>query len=154
MYFCFGVALKESSNVNLILPKIMNLIKIIALVIIVTLFSFCKKEPGPGGKANIKGKVFVRNYDLSYTILLSEYYEQGENVYITYGNETTVGDNVKTSYDGSFVFPYMRKGKYKIWAVSKDSSSTDPSATLAIIKEIEITERKGDVSIPDIVILK
>ena len=48
----------------------------------------------------------------------------------------------------------MRKGKYKIWAVSKDSSSLDPAATLAIIKEVEITERKGDVTIPDIVILK
>ena len=91
---------------------------------------------------------------MSFTILLSEYYEQGENVYITYGNETTVGDNVKTSYDGSYVFPYMRKGKYKIWAVSKDSSSTDPSATMAIIQEIEVTERKGDVTVPDIIILK
>lgn len=132
----------------------MNTIKAFTLILLVTLFSYCKKEAGPGGKANIKGKVFVKNYDLSYTILLSEYYEQGENVYITYGNETTVGDNVKTSYDGSFVFPFMRKGKYKIWAVSKDSSSLDPAATLAIIKEVEITERKGDVTIPDIVILK
>lgn len=117
-------------------------------------FISCKKDPGPGGKANIKGKVYVKNYDLSYTILLSEYYEQGENVYITYGDETEVGDNVKTSYDGSFVFPFMRKGKYKIWAISKDSTSSDPSATKAVIQEIEIKERKGDVTIPDLVILK
>jgi hypothetical protein len=132
----------------------MNTLKIAILITITVIFSFCKKEPGPGGKANIRGKVFVKNYDLSFTILLSEYYEQGENVYITYGNETTVGDNVKTSYDGSYVFPYMRKGKYKIWAVSKDSSSTDPAATMAIIQEIEVTERKGDVTVPDIIILK
>lgn len=125
-------------------------------LIIVTLFSFCKKQAGPGGKSNIKGKVYVKNYDISFTILLSQYYEQGENVYITYGDETTVGDNVKTSYDGSFIFPYMRKGKYKIWTISKDSSlrTTDPTATKAIIQEIEIKERKGDIILPDFIILK
>lgn len=114
----------------------------------------CKKDAGPGGKTNIRGKVYVKNYDPSFTILLSEYYEQGENVYISYGDETTVGDNVKTSHDGSFVFPFMRKGKYKIWAISKDSASSDPSATKAIIAEIEVKERKGDVYIRDIEIVK
>jgi hypothetical protein len=130
-------------------------IKSVALLFfVVCFFTSCKKEPGPGGKSNIKGKVYVKNYDLSFTILLSEYYEQGENVYITYGDESTIGDNVKTSYDGSFIFPYMRVGKYKIWAISKDSSSTDPAATKAIIQEIEIKERKGNVTVPDIIILK
>ncbi len=133
----------------------MKEIKLITLFFFtICLLTFCKKEAGPGGKANIKGKIYVKNYDPSFTILLSEYYEQGENVYITYGNETTVGDNVKTSYDGSFIFPYMRVGKYKIWAISKDNTSIDPSATKAVIQEIEIKERKGDVTIPDIVILK
>ena len=116
-------------------------------------FTFCKKEAGPGGKVNIRGKVYVKNYDPSFGILLSEYYVSGENVFITYGDETTVGDNVKTSYDGSYVFPFMQKGKYKIWAVSKDSSSTDPTATKSIIQQIEVTSKKGDVTVPDIVIL-
>lgn len=124
------------------------------LFFIICFFTFCKKDPGPGGKSSIRGKVFMKNYDLSFTILLSEYYEQGENVYITYGNETTVGDNVKTSYDGSFVFPYMRKGKYKVWVISKDNTSTDPSATKAVIQEVEIKDRKGDITLPDFVILK
>ena len=128
--------------------------KISAIVLIIFCFVSCKKEAGPGGKANIKGKVYVKNYDPSFTILLSEYYEQGENVYITYGDETTVGDNIKTSYDGSFIFPYMRIGKYKVWAISKDSSSTDPAATKAMIQEIEIKDRKGNVNLPDIIILK
>jgi len=127
---------------------------LIVSLLTVCLISACKKEAGPGGKASITGKVYVKNYDLSYTILLSEYYEQGENVYITYGNETTVGDNVKTSYDGSFIFPYLRKGKYKIWSVSKDSSSSDPAATRAIIQEIEIKSTKQQVTLSDIVILK
>ncbi len=128
--------------------------KISAIVLIIFCFVSCKKEAGPGGKANIKGKVYVKNYDPSFTILLSEYYEQGENVYITYGDETTVGDNIKTSYDGSFIFPYMRVGKYKVWAISKDSSSADPAATKAMIQEIEIKDRKGNVNLPDIIILK
>ena len=128
-------------------------IKIVIIVFIACFFTFCKKEAGPGGKVNIRGKVYVKNYDPSFGILLSEYYVSGENVFITYGDETTVGDNVKTSYDGSYVFPFMRKGKYKIWAVSKDSSSTDPTATKSIIQQIEVTSKKGDVTVPDIVIL-
>ena len=127
---------------------------IFLLLGVIFIITSCKKYSGPGGKVNIRGKVYVKNYDPSFTILLSEYYEQGENVYITYGDETTVGDNVKTSYDGSFVFPFMRTGKYKIWAISKDSSSNDPSATKAVIKEIEVKTRKGDFIIPDIEILK
>jgi hypothetical protein len=61
---------------------------------------------------------------------------------------------VKTSYDGSFIFPYLRKGKYKIWSVSKDSSSSDPAATRAIIQEVEIKSTKQQVTLSDIVILK
>jgi hypothetical protein len=135
----------------------MKSFKTIALFIVISvIFMYCKKQAGPGGKVNIKGKVFLKSYDDSYTILLSQYFTQGENVYITYGNETTVSDNVKTSYDGSYIFPYMRKGKYKIWAVSKDSSlkAKDPTATIAIIKEIEIKDRKGDFTVEDITILK
>ena len=127
---------------------------IFLLLGVIFITTSCKKDSGPGGKVNIRGKVYVKNYDASFTILLSEYYEQAENVYISYGNESTVGDNIKTSYDGSFVFPFMRKGKYKIWAISKDSASSDPTATKAIIAEIEVKERKGDVYIKDIEIVK
>ena len=139
-----------TSTVYIMLKKKLLIMSLIGLCFFIS----CKKEAGPGGKASITGKVYVKNYDLSYTILLSEYYEQGENVYISYGNETTVGDNVKTSYDGSFVFPYLRQGKYKIWSVSKDSSSSDPAATRAIIQEIEIKDRKEQITLSDIIILK
>lgn len=124
---------------------------VVVAFLILPFFLACKKDPGAGGKATIKGRLFVRNYNSDFTLLLDQYYIQGENVYITYGDETVVGDNVKTSYDGSFEFPYLRKGKYKVFAVSKDSTSA--SATKAIIKEIEITKTKQVVVLPDIIII-
>ncbi len=114
----------------------------------------CKKAAGPGGKATIKGKIYVKNYNSNGTLLLNEYYIQGENVYITYDNDVAVGDNVKTSYDGTYVFPYLRKGKYKVFAVSKDINSSGLDATVAVIKEIEITGKKETIELSDIVIIK
>lgn len=113
-------------------------------------FSACKKAPGPGGKAKIRGKVYVKNYNSNFTSILSEYYLQGENVFITYGEENVVGDNVKTSYDGSYEFPYLRPGTYKVFAVSKDPHGN--SAEISVIREVVITGKKQVVEIPDIVV--
>ncbi len=130
-----------------------NLTLIIGIIIIGCLAG-CKKDAGSGGKATIKGKVYAKNYNSNATLLLNEYYIQGENVYITYGDDVAVGDNVKTSYDGTFVFPYLRKGKYKVFAVSKDINSSGLDATIAVIQEVEITGKKQVVELSDIVIIK
>jgi len=128
-----------------------KLIFFTALAVFLLNFVSCKKPAGEGGRAFINGKVYVKNYNAAFTAISSEYYGQGENVYITYGDNTVVGNNTKTSYDGSYEFPYLRKGKYKIFVVSKDLTS---SATISVIKEVEITERKQVINLPDLVIIK
>ncbi|MBI3521335.1 MAG: hypothetical protein HY062_18485 [Bacteroidetes bacterium] len=132
----------------------MKSIGILVGLTLICCFSGCKKDAGSGGKATIKGKVYAKNYNSSATLLLNEYYIQGENVYITYGNDVAVADNVKTSYDGTYVFPYLRKGKYKIFVVSKDINSSGLDATVPVIHEVEITGKKQVIELSDLVIIK
>lgn len=121
----------------------------------VCLFSYsCKKVAGEGGQASIKGKVYVRNYNANFTVLNAAYYAQGENVYIMYGDEASVGQTQKTAYDGTYEFKYLRPGKYKVYALSKDSLSTASSYTKEILVEVEITKRKEKIELDDLVILK
>jgi len=135
---------------NLTPPKNI-LITVFALIFIA--FASCKKEAGEGGRATIKGKLIVVDYDATYTIAKDTFVAQGENVYIIYGDEKIVGDNVKTSYDGTFEFQYLRKGKYKIYAISADSSAKISNKTIEVLKEVNITEKKQVLTLDDIVII-
>ena len=98
------------------------------LLILLCAFAFsCKKKPGEGGFATIQGKVYVKNYDAFFTYITSEYYLPSETVYIIYGDGTEIGESVKTSYDGSFKFNYLRKGNYQIFVLGKDTTSSPKS---------------------------
>ena len=128
-----------------------KLIYIFCATMAITIFA-CKKDPGQGGFATIHGKLLVIDYNSNYTAVNDSFYAQGENIFITYGSDSSVADNVKTSFNGEFKFDYLRKGKYTIFAVSKDSTTTS-SKTKAVIKHIEITEKKQNIDIGDIVVL-
>lgn len=127
---------------------------IIILIIAFASFSSCKKEPGEGGFASIEGKVFLKNYDATYTILQSEYYAAGETVYIIYGNGTEIGNTVKTSYDGSFKFNYLNKGNYKIYVLGEDPTKPYLSVPKEELVEVTISEKKQKEVLDDFVIIK
>ena len=131
----------------------MKKINSLAVIVIVLLLS-CKKEPGEGGFASIEGKVYIKNYDAYFSILSSQYYQPGETVYIIYGDQTEVGNTVKTSYDGSFKFNYLRKGKYKVYVIGEDSSITNRSNPKIEMVEVTISGKKDKKNIGDLVILK
>ena len=129
--------------------------KLLVITITLSLLSIgCKKPAGEGGQATIQGKVYIENWNGNFTVLDDGYYAQGEHVYIIYGDETSVGDNVRTSHDGSYKFPNLRMGSYKVYALSKDSTSGAPlSKTVEILQEVEITEKKEEITLPTITIL-
>lgn len=106
----------------------------------------CKKGPGDGGRASIKGKVFTVNYNSAFTVPQDSGYLGAQKVYIIYGNETAVGDNQDTNNDGSFEFNFLRKGKYKVYVFTKTLANHIDSA---VVKEVEITDRTQTVEIPD-----
>ncbi len=112
----------------------------------------CKKEAGKGGSSALYGKVKVRDYNTTFTVLQDEFYAQEVRVYIIYGDARGVSDDVRTSYDGSYEFKYLQPGTYHIFAYSKDSTS-QTNALIPIIKTIEITKNKQELEVPEIIII-
>jgi hypothetical protein len=115
------------------------------------LFISCKKEPGKGGNSSIFGKVYVKDYNATFTILQDEYYAQNKKVFIIYGDDKSYADDVTTNYDGTYEFKYLRPGKYKIFTYSKDST-LQTLADIPIVLDVEITKKNQKVEVPDILI--
>ena len=128
--------------------------KLIVFLLLSIVFISCKKDPGEGGFASIEGKVYVKNYDQYFSYITSEYYVPSETVYIIYGTDLEVGNDIKTSYDGYFKFNYLQKGKYKIYVLGKDSSLASRGNPKESLIEVTITEKNQKVVLEDLVILK
>ncbi len=126
----------------------------IAVLIAFVVFSFssCEKSAGEGGNATITGSVWVRNYNSTFTTLISEYAGAKEDVYIVYGENVGYDDKVETDYLGYYRFNYLRPGKYTIYVFSEDSTLTSPDGKIAVIKEVEITESDQVLAVPQILI--
>jgi len=127
---------------------------IFLLVIIGLVITSCTKEEGQGGSGSIKG--FVYEYKLNILgDTISRYAAADQDVFIIYGNEDTFyDDNIKTSYDGSFVFPYLQKGKYTVFVYEDCPTSDCPSGKKEILRTIEITKKKQTVDLDTIDIRK
>src|SRR5436853_5610151 len=100
-------------------------LKIILFLTAISLLS-CKKGPGQGGTSSIRGKLYEINFNSNFSARIDSGYIGKEDIYIIYGNDATYSDNQKTNYDGTYEFKYLRKGNYRVFAYSKDSSSSTP----------------------------
>lgn len=112
----------------------------------------CQKEPGEGGQASIQGKIFVQEYNANCSELRAEYYVVDEEVYIIAGDDPSYFERVRTGPDGTYWFPYLRKGKYTVYAISEDCDN--PKQDFAVEVEAEIDSRKQTLTLSDIVIIK
>jgi hypothetical protein len=141
--------------------KKMNKVSVFSILFIFSLLVYsCKKEEGVGGTSTIKGKVILHDYDASYQnpVPLEIGPVANEDVYIIYGSDGTVyNDDFKTSFDGTYEFKFLQKGKYKLFAYSKDSSGAsigNPSnKDIPVFLEIEITSNGSTVNAPDLIII-
>jgi hypothetical protein len=110
---------------------------IVFSIILALILAGCVKYEGKGGNTTIIGKVYVKKYN-SLGQLVSEYYGQRLDVFIVYGADGVgVDDRERTSYDGSFKFPFLRKGVYKVFVYSK--CPTCPSGREAIVQTVEVS---------------
>ena len=121
------------------------------LLVIPLMMISCKKEPGPGGKSTLYGKIFVKDYNSTFTVLEETYYGPDTWVYIIYGNDRDYGDKIRTSYDGTWEFKYLRPGTYHVYAFSKDST-LQTLAPLAVTRDVVVPNKSQDIEVPDIVI--
>jgi hypothetical protein len=128
--------------------------KIGFIFLLVINFISCKKSAGEGGNSTIKGKLWVEDWNSSFTIKNGEYAGYDEDVYILYGDAVSYSDKTKANYNGEFEFKYLRKGKYTVYVYSKDKTLQSKSGDVSIIKEVEITDKKQTVTIDQITIYK
>ncbi|MBI5540409.1 MAG: hypothetical protein HY951_10155 [Bacteroidia bacterium] len=117
----------------------------ILLIFAVTFYS-CKKGPGDGGRASIKGKVYTINYNSSFTVPQDSGYLGAQKVYLIYGDEIAVGDDQDSNNEGAYEFKYLRKGSYKVFVYTKTLANHIDSA---IVQEVEITDSKQTIELPD-----
>ena len=113
--------------------------------------SSCEKEPGEGGLATIQGKVWGRDLD-NDGFPKTEGYLGGERVYIGVndGARTDYFETVRTSYDGTYTFPFLRKGDYRVWVFSRcDSCLLEDTVRL---QTATIRDRKETVTLPDMTV--
>ena len=112
----------------------------------------CSKYEGEGGSSTIKGVILEQKYN-SLGNVIAEYPIADQDVYIIYGNGNTFyDDDIKTSYDGSFQFRYLKKGSYKIFVY--EDCATCPSGKKEIIVPVEITKNNQTVTLDTINIKK
>ena len=132
-----------------------NLKTILCSIIVFTLIltgSSCEKTEGEGGTSTIIGRVKVKNYNSDFTIKFGEYYAEGIDVFIIYGEDSIYSDNFDTGINGWYKFEYLNKGIYKVYAMSDDSTRTSPSGSVPVIKEVKIDENNSTFIVDDIVI--
>lgn len=132
-----------------------NFFKLVIATIVTFSATSCEKPAGPGGRATITGRVYARDFDNTQRYKMSEGYSAGERVYIMYGNSNTIGDDVRTSADGTFEFRYLNKGHYKIFVNSLDTAQKlkGNDSEKPIFREVDITDNKQVVSIQEDIII-
>jgi hypothetical protein len=127
----------------------MNKLRITFFLLISVLVFACRKAPGEGGGATIKGTLYVKNFHSPEVPYASDDVGADERIYIVYGDKNVPDDDIRTGPNGEFEFRYLRKGKYKIYAYSLDPKTLSDDNSIAVVKEVEITKNNELVTLDD-----
>lgn len=111
----------------------------------------CDKGPGVGGSSDIFGKVII-NYYNNAGEKIGTGVAQDERIYIVYGRNTGFDDDLRTAYDGTYVFNYLQAGTYTVYAYS--DCDTCLSGMQAETLTIAINDRKVSFEASDLVLKK
>ncbi len=124
---------------------------LLCLLAVSFLFIACKKEPGEGGRAEIRGRVIEQRYSNNTQQPIGlPYAKADQRVFIIYGDGEFHDDDVRTGPGGTFRFPWLQKGDYRVYVIS-ECGAYDGCNT-AVIKVATIGDRKEVVDVGDIVI--
>ena len=109
----------------------------------------CESGPGEGGTSAMEGKIYVHDYN-SNGILKGKYYGYNEKVYLSYGEDGAVRDETRTGFDGSFRFEFLRKGNYKLYAITKCDSCVADEVPITV--DVRIDANRKVYILDDIVV--
>ncbi|MFM2207862.1 MAG: hypothetical protein RL213_1837 [Bacteroidota bacterium] len=131
----------------------------LAFMAVLSALTSCEKDAGSGGTSTVRGRVVVYRYDPSLMAIVDTVEAAEEDVYIIYGGGYgTYDDDFKCSYDGTYEFTELRKGDYRIFAYSDDTTGLseqmiDPNRPKRpVFVDVNVGNNKSDVSAADIVI--
>ncbi|MBE6312928.1 MAG: hypothetical protein E7076_07230 [Bacteroidales bacterium] len=103
----------------------------------------CNKDEGEGGTASVSGYIYkVVHASDDYSLSVDTVPAAKHDVFIYYGNDKAVGNDVETGPDGYFKFNYLTKGKYKVFAYS----TYDSGLKEAEMREVNVS-RGEDASV-------
>ena len=120
---------------------------ILLTVIFACCFIACNKE-GEGGRATIEGTVYTINHpDDTYTLETDTIPSVKTDVFIIYGDDNYIGDDIETDQNGHYRFKYLKPGTYTILAYSVYSSGRKEAVTQTVTVKGGAT-----VTVPDIYI--
>ncbi|HPR33827.1 MAG TPA: hypothetical protein PLK12_17125, partial [Prolixibacteraceae bacterium] len=80
----------------------------------------CSQPEGIGGNSHIKGNLWIYYYndDFSQLVFDEPMPAKDEDVFLLFGDKTTIGEDATTSYTGEFEFNYLWPGTYTIYYYS------------------------------------
>lgn len=117
-----------------------------ALLALPLLLTACRKEPGEGGRAEIRGFVYEQRYGASSGNPQGDPYPLAEaRVYIIYGDGQYADDDTRTGPNGEFRFAWLRQGDYRIYVISECNAYIN--CTEGIYLNTEVTSRKDVVNV-------
>lgn len=148
----------SKNNASYTMKKNNYFIHSLITLVLFAMISSCKKDAGEGGTSTITGKITNYNYsDRTFLIPDDTFPAVDRDVFIIYGSDGSIaGNDVKTSFDGSYEFKYLQKGKYRIYAYSEDSTENISGGwrpNVPVFQEVEITSKNQTVVVPEIIIL-
>lgn len=125
----------------------------IIIVLSLLLISFsCAKYEGQGGNSSIHGIIVEQRYNVLGDVI-SSYPAPDQDIYIIYGDQDNYfDDDIKTSYDGSFQFNYLRTGNYRVFVY--EDCNTCPSGKKEVLREVTVSKRNETINLDTIFIKK
>lgn len=121
------------------------------LVCSALLLSSCKKEPGEGGKSEVRGHLYEQRFNSGTCQATGEAYPlMDARVYIIYGDHDFYDDDVRSGPDGLFVFSWLRKGNYRVFTYGECDQDPDdcPSGFTSIQFSVTINDKDEVVTVP------
>jgi hypothetical protein len=114
----------------------------------------CQKEEGVGGNCSIRGVLWTRDFNSTFTTLIGTYPAADEYVYIVYGDGYTYGDRVKTDYRGHFEFPNLYPGDYTLYAYSLDSTLTSLTGNVPVVLETNLPSPNSQITVDTMIVYR
>ncbi|MBN1768146.1 MAG: hypothetical protein JXR50_07270 [Prolixibacteraceae bacterium] len=97
-------------------------IKFLFLLLFLSAIISCTQEEGIGGSGKIQGVVVEKYYNHDFSVFQYEAPASDQDVFIQFGDNNVVDDDIETSHTGNFEFNYLWPGNYRIFYYSDDTS--------------------------------